>query len=96
MINVSDLKQPTLISNFTYPNINIADLSAAAPFGPHILHESIDPKPRLEQRGFPEYCCYSMMDWKFIMYPIHIISRKSLTLFRQSPKSRKIIFPGFS
>lgn len=67
MIDVSDPGQPTLVAefpypevpaDFPYPNFNVAGLGKPGPFGPHNLHEPMDGKPWLEQRGDRVYCCY--------------------------------------
>lgn len=68
MIDVRDPYNPTLIAEFPYPevpenfpyrNFNEAALEGATgPFGPHNLHEPMDGKPWLEQRGDRVYCCY--------------------------------------
>ncbi|MCC0683067.1 hypothetical protein [Clostridioides sp. ZZV14-6345] len=67
MVDVSDPTKPTLIAqfpypevpkDFPYPNFNVAGLGKPGPFGPHNLHEPMDNKPWLEQRGDRVYCCY--------------------------------------
>lgn len=67
MVDVSDPSQPTLIAefpypevpkDFPYPNFNVMNLGCQGPFGPHNLHEPMDGKPWLEQRGDRVYCCY--------------------------------------
>lgn len=67
MIDVRDPHHPTLIAefpypevpkDFPYPNFNTAALGVQGPFGPHNLHEPMDGKPWLEQRGDRVYCCY--------------------------------------
>jgi hypothetical protein len=67
MVDVSDPTRPTLIAqfpypevpeDFPYPNFNVMQLGVQGPFGPHNLHEPMDGKPWLEQRGDRVYCCY--------------------------------------
>ena len=67
MIDISDPGNPTLIAEFPYPevpadfpyrNFNFMGLDSPGPFGPHNLHEPMDNKPWLEQRGDRVYCCY--------------------------------------
>lgn len=67
IVDVSDPSRPTLIAEFPYPevpkdfpykNFNVAGLGVPGPFGPHNLHEPMQSKPWLEQRGDRVYCCY--------------------------------------
>ena len=67
MVDVSNPAKPTLIAQFPYPevpedfpyqNFNVMQRVNAGPFGPHNLHEPMDGKPWLEQRGDRVYCCY--------------------------------------
>lgn len=69
MVDVRDPYNPTMIAQFPYPqvpenfpyrNFNEAGLESGVtgPFGPHNLHEPMDGKPWLEQRGDRVYCCY--------------------------------------
>ena len=67
MIDVSDPTRPTLIAEFPYPevpetfpykNYQQLGLGVNATFGPHNIHEPMDGKPYLEQRGDRLYCCY--------------------------------------
>ena len=67
MVDVSDPTRPTLIAEFPYPevpenfpykNFNYMQMDKPGPFGPHNLHEPMDGKPWLEQRGDRVYCCY--------------------------------------
>ena len=67
MVDVSIPEKPTMVAQFPYPevpedfpyqNFNTAALGVQGPFGPHNLHEPMDGKPWLEQRGDRVYCCY--------------------------------------
>ena len=67
MVDVRNPEKPTLVAEFPYPevpenfpyrNFNEMQLGCQGPFGPHNLHEPMDGKPWLEQRGDRVYCCY--------------------------------------
>lgn len=67
MIDISEPDRPTLVAqfpypevpeDFPYPNFNVMQLGVQGPFGPHNIHEPMEGKPWLEQRGDRVYCCY--------------------------------------
>ena len=67
MVDVSDPSNPVLIAEFPYPevpenfpykNYQQLGLGVNGTFGPHNLHEPMDHKPYLDQRGDRVYCCY--------------------------------------
>lgn len=106
MVDVSDPSQPTLIAefpypevpkNFPYPNFNVMNLGCQGPFGPHNLHEPMDGKPWLEQRGDRVYCCYFAAGLRIydVSDPYYI---KEIAYFippNPNKKPEESFFPGF-
>ncbi len=106
MVDVSDPAMPTLIAefpypevpkDFPYPNFNIMNLECQGPFGPHNLHEPMDGKPWLEQRGDIVYCCYFAAGLRIydVSDPYYI---KEIAYFippNPIKKPEESFFPGF-
>lgn len=106
MVDVSDPTRPTLIAefpypevpkDFPYPNFNQMQLDKPGPFGPHNVHEPMDGKPWLEQRGDRVYCCYFHAGLRVydVSDPFYI---KELAYFippNPIKKPEDSFFPGF-
>lgn len=106
MVDVSDPAKPTLIAQFPYPevpedfpyqNFNVMQRVNAGPFGPHNLHEPMDGKPWLEQRGDRVYCCYFHAGLRVydVSDPYYI---KEIAYFippNPNKKPEESYFPGF-
>lgn len=103
MVDVRDPSKPTLIAEFPYPevpedfpapNFNTYALGCQGPFGPHNLHEPMDGKPWLEQRGDVVYDAYFHAGLRIydVSDPFYI--KEKAYFIPPNPTNRFFPFPG--